>query len=355
MTSLAVTTPLEMASRVADFIASDRAKSLPEYTAPTRLMPIVLIDRRVMSLDPTMTQALMQTLLSVYSAHYLQAVNISMNVGRVNVLRLLDKFTTDRELIRSMGISGALSMESIEGVMSLPVYGPNAKEYSMEKASDAIKGINDESNLAVGKLLGVNIQDGDASITMPIQVNLIPKSIPSDAIISITSNNSLDKSLSGRWHAWRSGEIRFAKDFILCQDLLAADRKALLADKTGTLLTARSKRSKNLLASLVSGQPSPNAVSTMMVVSKATAKEMELELKGSLHNVKTRNEYFASNALMMLVVVDTTLERFTMYQRGIADAGEYTLDDIKANSKKANGVDIESVLKAYNLGQAPTL
>jgi len=82
---------------------------------------------------------------------------------------------------------------------------------------------------------------------------------------------------------------------------------------------------------------------------------MEAALGGRLKSSRVRDNYFRSNTAMMLVVVDMSSERFTLYQRSIDDVGSYTLEDIKKNGSKANGVDIESVLKAYNLGNAPTL
>lgn len=357
-------TPLEMSSRVVEAIQSTKVDSLPEYTAPTRLSPVVLIDKSVLSVEQGLLHSLLQTLTSIYSAHYLQAVNIAMNVGDVKVLRLLDKFSTDRDILRAAGNSAFLGMEAydLDG-MELP-------SFSMEAIRDGdepqrlrggrdndktIRTITDESNLAVGKVIEVKVQSGEHQISIPVTVSLIPKSMSSEELVSITEAKSIDRTLKGRFHAWRSGEIRFIKDYLLALDLVEADKKALMADSTGTLLSNRSKRSKGILAALVSGQASPNAISTMVVVSKGTAKEMELALRGKLKSSKTRDAYFQANSAMMLVVVDTTLERFTLYQRGIDDYSEYTLEDIKANGSKPNGVDIESVLKAYKLGDSPTL
>jgi hypothetical protein len=212
--------------------------------------------------------------------------------------------------------------------------------------------ISDESNLAVGKLIDVKLVHGEQSITMPIAIILDPKTIEPDDYLSIARANSVDKTLWGRYHAWRSGEIRFFKDYLLCLDLIEADKKALLADKTGTLLATRSKRTKGILAALLSGYASPNAVSTMVIISKQTASDLELTIRGSLKNPHVRHEFFSSNSTMMLVVVDTRMERFTFYQRGIADYRELTLADIKGNAKKPNGVDVNEILKAYQLGNA---
>jgi hypothetical protein len=363
----ALSTPIEVASRLAEALRSVTADSLPEYTAPTRLSPIVLIDKRVLDVDAGLIKALLQTLLSVYSAHYLQAINMELNVGDVNVTKILDKFSTDRDVLRAAGSSNYLSMEALsDWVGGLPdflkgntdepairTFGSGEGQAGTNKEN--IANIMEDSNLAVGKVLEVKVFSGEHTISIPVTVTVMPKVINSDDIVDITAHASADKTWSGRWHAWRSGEIRFVKDYLLCLDLIEGDRKALMADKTGTLLTIRSKRTKGILAALVSGRASPNAVSTMVVVSKQTAEQMEFALKGKLKNHHTRDEYFKSTTAMMLVVVDTTMERFSIYQRGIADVGMYTLDDIKMSTKKGGVPDIESIMKAYKLGEAPTL
>ena len=354
-------TPLDAAAQIADAVRSAKVDTLAEYTSPTRLSPVVLIDKAVLSVDTELTRALLQTLLSIYTGHYLQAINISMNVGNIDVMRTLDKFSTDRDILSAAGVSGEVwSLEGLVDVPSeihtMPKWGEGAKRsISLEAKNDNLTSIHDENNLAVGKIITVDFTADETTITVPISVSLTPKSIPSKDIIAITSNQNLDKSLSGRFHAWRSGEIRFLQDYLLCQDLIEADRKALKADSSGTLSSLRSKRTKNILASVISLSASPNAVSAMQIVSKETAREMEVALKGKLKSSRVRDKFWASNALAMLVVVDIAMERFTLYQRGIDDAGQYTLDDIKSNDKNGNGVDIDSVLKAYKLGEAPTL
>jgi hypothetical protein len=368
-------TPLEMASRVTEFLRSATTDSLPEYTAPTRLTPVVLIDKKVADIDQNLTKALLQTLLSIYSAHYLMAVNMELNVGNVNVMRILDKFSGDRDILRAAGTSTFLGFESLNSELNYYTslldnemartpgqvdrngdpqnFGPGGGQAGINK--DNIQTIYDESDLAVGKVLDVKVTTGNNTISIPVTVSVIPKMIASQDLIDITTNNAIDKSASGRWHAWRSGEIRFVKDYLLCLDLMEADRKALMADRTGTLLSVRSRRTKGILAALISGRASPNAVSTMVVVSKDTAQQMEFALKGKFASAHTREQWFQSTVAMMLVVVDTVMERFTIYQRGIDQPGTYTLDDIKRNNKATNGSDIETIMKAYKLGQAPSL
>lgn len=555
-------TLLQMTSRVANTISNIKADSLPERTASTRLSPIVLIDDRSVAIDRTLVTALLQTMLSVYAANYLLAVNMELAVGDVKVLRILDQFSTDRSLVTSVGNSRWWGSESIDpratslpkiginhyetinennrsflsekriaqesinignegfldkkyrpdtkflekhpfiyypitedqvkkipyelnsstylhdrldyslffkeyaqhanpdykpsflslsgmkkavatwnnhgknfvGYIKIPtenfeiaetrlifqglLYGShkfhfdykcmklikpfkvteykeigdlgeeslgieknndfldeyfsnkttetskNDKDRSVQRTSDlaekvqydkTFKSILDKTDLVVGKQLEVRFRANDRDVTIPVIITLVPKVIQSEDYIKINENSAVDTTIFGRWHQWRSGEIRFVQDYLLCQDLIKKDKDAMIADKTGTLGNIKSKRTKNILAAVISGDASPNAVSAMVIITKQTAKDLEFVIKGKLSSPTVRDRYFNGNSTMMLVVVDPTYERFTMYLRGIADPCEYTLDDIKSNGTKANGVDINDVLKFYKMGSAPTL
>jgi hypothetical protein len=338
-----------------------------------------LIDTRLLQLDPKILKALLQTELSLYCGFYLTAINLSMTVGNVSVMRLLDKFSSDSSLLSAAGNSNWWSqMESFdEGLeyidstaVNLPVtmesfntsIGPEVEDVEQFRGSSkpydndkTLGRITDESNLAVGKVLDVRLVSGDCSVTMPVHIYLSPKSMDSNSIIASAQFEGVDKSMKARWRQWRSGEIKFFKDYLLAGDIIEANRKALLGDKTGVLSSIQSQRSKGILASLIRGYAAPNAVSAVLNVSKETARGIETAIRGQLSNFTARQRYFSGNSLMTLVVVDPTMERFTVYQRGIDDFSHYTFDDIKANGTKANGTDIDAVLKAYNLGHAAPL
>lgn len=356
-----VSTPLEMTARIADALSASTSQSLPEYTAPTRLSAITLIDKSVLAVDQGLIKSLLQTMLSIYSAHYLQAINIAMNVGDVKVMRLLNQFSTDRDLLRSVGNSRWLGNESFNtDSTTLPKYGLEAND-DIKRSGDranldkSIAVLNEDSNLAVGKVLEVKINNGDYHTTIPVTVNLQPMQVAADDIVGIITDSNIDTSMSGRYHQWRSGKIHGIRDYLFNLDLLAADRRTLMRDSTSSLLMARTKRTKGILSTLLSGYASPNAVSTMAVISKATAGRVELALGGKLRSTRVRTKFWSNTSTMMLVVVDTVMERFTLYQRGINSVGTYTLDDIKNNGTKPGGADIDAILAAYKLGDSPTL
>lgn len=397
-------------------------QSLTEYTSTTRLAPTVLIDKRVMALDGKAVNSLLQSMLSIYSAYYLSAVNIAMSVDECKVLEVLDRFSPNRNIMGALNTavrnhSEKMAFRKANGLeeydldpdaMYLPFFGlevtssnPNAHQGlsttnntsnnlpynphhdfidsygvhadSVSKVKDpvfkaapigarvsdnksSIDTIVADSDLVVGKVLDVKVSTKDSKFSIPVIITLYPRIVDPADTIAISAANSKDKSYKGRWHAWRSGEIRFLKDYIFCMDLIEADRKALLADTTGTLIASRSKQVNNAMATVISDTSSPNTVSTMIIISKQTANDLELVLKGSLRSPRTRAAYFSDNLAMMLVVVDIRMERFVIYQRGIAEFAEYTFQDIKRNGKSTSGSDsIEGILQAYKLGNAAPL
>ena len=375
-------TPLELAQGVASTISQMSNKSLSEYTAASRVSAYTLIDRQLLgTMDPKKMNSLLQTVLSLYAGFYLVGINMAMQVGNVKVMRLLDQFNGNSDLVSAAGNSIWWSNEEAGTTVynNDPVYiNPNSRrlpgfssyhpaleEFGTDEVirgssrvteiDKTIQKITDESSLVVGKILDVKLVQGDCSITMPVQISLSPKTMDSESIVIATQFQTQDKTIAGRYHKWRAGELKFFTEYLLALDLVGLDRKAQLADQSGILTGLRSKRSKGILATVIRGYASPNTISAILIVTKDTAKSMERAISGNFKDYTTRTKYFGGNCLMTLIIVDTMMERFTVYQRGINDYQDYTFDDIKAAGKQANSVDIEGILKAYTAGNTARL
>jgi hypothetical protein len=365
----ALETPMEMAGRLANLIKQGKSDTLQQYTQSTELGPIALIDKRLLALDQDLLTALLQTLLSLYCGYYLVGVNLAMNVDNVKVMSILNTFGTNKSVLTAVGSSPWLNSNEAWDKPYLPVLTNEAYADDVTRSIELNKGYNkdpvaiitDESNLVVGKIINVQCSGlgsgGTNAITVniPIRAVLYPKSIGAESIISIAEFASKDLSWTGRYKALKSTEIEFVKDYLFCMDVIEAHRKAADADTTGTLLAHQSGKLNNLVTALISGQGSPNNFSTTIIISKQTANEMRLAIKGDLKDFHTREKYFKGTALATIVVVDARSETFTIYYRGVNNYGTYTLQDIKKNNKSNNGLDIKSVVAAYKLGDAPSL
>lgn len=220
--------------------------------------------------------------------------------------------------------------------------------------SNSIHTITDASNLTVGKMIDVKLVSQGVTVTVPVRAVLSPKFISPEDFVEMSGESYQDTSNTGRWRLWRSGAIGLG-DYIFCFDLIEAHKKRMLADKTGTIMSSTNKKLKLLATAIANGTAAPNAVSTGIIIAKQTATALENKMGGNLNNKHIRDEYFSGNNTCMLIVVDTRREVFTLYQKGIADYKIYGFSTISKNKSKANGVDINSVLDAYKLGNAATL
>lgn len=220
--------------------------------------------------------------------------------------------------------------------------------------SNSIHTITDASNLTVGKIIDVKLVSNGVTVTVPVRAVLSPKYITPEDFIEISGNDAADMTSTGRWRLWRSGAIGF-NDYMFCTDLVQQYKRRLMADKTGTLMSANVKKMKVLANAIASGEAAPNAVSTGVIITKRTATALENKMGGNLSNPNIRKAYFDGNNTCLLIVVDTTRENFVLYQKGIADHRTYTFNTISKNRAKGNAVDIKSVLEAYKLGNGATL
>lgn len=370
--------------------------SYVEYTKAMRVEPIVLIDSDCMFHDGL--PDLMQTLQSIFCGYYLQAVAIATTIGRISVVGQLGKLNPNRDPIDSMEPTGGygeigkvmsmLGAESYE--YGLPTFkklgvkpGLEAMAYktqaeaqaeadklnkhlATEAAKEKEKGLNvtlgrdvgqniaEAANLSVGKVLSVEITDGNAKGVFPVTVRLLVNSVPTNSLIHILSPSSQDTSWKARWHAWKAGRLETIKDMIFCQDLIDAHRKKLMDDSTGHYGQIVDRKTKNTLATILSGNPSVATCSNMLVLSDTTQAKLELESGLQLKSFNDRQKLFNETSLMIMAVIDKRWDRVTIYTRSIPESTTVTFRDMKVGNK-GNGPDVAEILKAYQLGNSPSI
>lgn len=437
---------------IVDLWRAGKADSLIDYTRVTRVEPIVLVDNDVMFHD--LTPEIMQSLLSTFAGYYLQAAALSLTVGKIQIMRHLDKLNPRRSPLDSAADTGALAagwmmaqenykfrlprltdkvaMESLDRYNLLPLALPAPSQLALESLAleaedphaseknerdverlqiqkdaerrqreqfghqldqddirnkhqktqlqhadrelelreqqhrdaqtatefgysrDTITTIKELANLSVGKMLSVEISDGNHTASIPVAVRLMAASLPSTTMAHILSLGKKDTSMKARWHGWRSGRLQFWRDLVMCNDLIDEHRTALMKDKDGLFRQIVARKTKNRFAGLFSGNPSVATASNMAVISKETADKIELETVGSLNDFNTRQKLFEPTSLMILVVLNKDYDRATFYYRGIAEKSEVSMRDLKA-ANKGNGPDVTDILRAFTQGHAPSL
>lgn len=349
---------------------SGKTTSLVEFTSAARVEPLTIVGSDCIHLE--YLPEVLQSLQSLFSGYYLQAISLTATIGDVKVLKLLDKLNPNRN-----PTLGNFSTESYKETYQnnwrlaseaykfrLPTtknkLALEAEQDSVKTSLDknAISDIRDLSNLSVGKLIKVTIKgnspDGKGGYDIPISIRLMVSQLPEQSITHLLSMGTEDVSIKERYHAWRSGRISLIKDLIFCQDLITEHKKALMNDKNGTYSEIISRVNKNKQAGLISNNPSLAMASNLIVISDVTARNVEDKMGGKLSNIKVRQKIFDSTYIMILAVIDRQSERITFYHRGIDAATNVGLRDIKISNGKS-GPDIGDILKAYTLGNSPSM
>lgn len=326
--------------------------SLIEVSSPARVEPICVISNDCVNLD--YAPDVMQSLQSVFTAYYLQAVALTCNISAVKATKVLDRLNPNRtDQLTKMGGGIMLVTESYKH--RLPT--STNKLALAHEAASVEAGINKDlttvtelSNLSVGKLIEVTIKDKDnQTIKVPVSIRLMVNQLSDKNIEHLLGAATNDSTFLERYHAWRAGRISFIKDLVLCQDLIDEHKKALLTDKGGVYTNISQRASKHKRAGVFDDSPSLASASNLFVISEAVAANLESKLGGKLSSPKIRDKIFSAGYGMIIVVIDREWERVTFYHRGLASSTTMGIRDIKAANKNS-GPDIMDMMKAYSAG-----
>jgi len=323
--------------------------ALTDITTITNVEPLTIVSKDLISLD--YTKDVSQTMLTLFSAYYLQAVAILSSITDVNVRNTLDKLNPNRSsTILALESHPSTSLENYKYEL------PTTTSIALEMDKDAKKQILEASNLSVGKLLDVTIKiDGNRSdgkvntVTIPIAIRLSTTIATNDTIINLLTGGSEDKGLVERFHAWRSGRISFIRDLIFCQDLINENKKNNIKDKSNLTNTIANRVLKSKGYGVLSKNPSLAVASNLFIISETVAKGVEYKLGQPLSNSKARTKLFENTHAMIIAVVDREWERATFYTRGVSEPTDLSIKELKS-SKSGGDADITDILKSFQLG-----
>jgi hypothetical protein len=329
--------------------------SLADVSKMTRVEPLTIVSKDLLNVE--YMADVQNSLLSIFTAYYLQAISFLMKIKDVEVVRTLDRLNPNRDgsglMFELAAESHSVSMESMK--FSLPTKYTPAMEGDKDNQT-----IMEASNLSVGKLINVelcydaNYSDKNTdiqeikSVTIPVNVRLMASIVPTPTIVQLLALDGTDKSLTERFHAWRAGRISFIKDLIFCQDLITEWKKASVGDDSGTAQEIMRRVTNAKKYGLLTANPSLAAASNIFVISETVAREIEQKLAGKLSNPRIRQQAFDNTYAMIIAVVDREHERVTFYIRGCAASTDLSLREIKAG-QKGKGMDVMDLLKAMQM------
>lgn len=374
--------------------------SLSEFTSSANVEPRAMVEETLSNL-PQLNHILM-ALTNIYAAYYLQSIALSATVGKVSVVSRLDRFNPNRkadiqgtlktlvedsmkpatESFMNYGYKlpnyktltksdvmfarpSKLALEAanapaggnqqpkkdpieIKGTLDVNMKQPPAKS----DISQGLKHIADMDNLAVGRLLSVDVVIDGKAITVPVAVRVRPMSVPKLIIRELVALGDIRESWKERWHRMRSGELSLVSDWIFQSDIIKKKRELMKLDKQGLYKEMLKRRRDNRLAAAVSGNVSIGSASSYILITEETAREVEARTGMPITSVEFRNRIFAENSAFMILVFDVEWERIRVYTRGLSGEANYTFKQFE-NMGKGNGPDIMDIMKAYTQNSLP--
>lgn len=362
--------------------------SLADISKPLRVEPVTIIDQQIA--DQPYIQDLMKLSVSLFAGYYLQAVNMVFGVGKIETLKVFDALNPERSGISAIGIenfrsavfapetyaNGIPSLEAFkqpvrEGLLaeydegkyqaSLEMAAPAAqtpggkpaKQDSQKQDKEPLQAMSssdggkiyEAENLAIGKLINVNVNANGNKATLPVTIKLIPAVVPSDTITHIFTAGGRD-TWAHRYFLVKTGQIKFWKDFVMGQDMIDAHMKALMTDKTGVYKTIMDRRRNNVAKAVQTGRLSLADASNIAIVSASTMKKSANALYAKIDDLSARKAFFDNSYLLMLMMVDERYNRVTIFHRGVDLAASYRIDEIKV-AEKSKGQDITEIFKMF--------
>jgi len=335
-----------------------QVRSLLDATKITRVEPLTILSKDLINLE--YTPDILNSVLNIFVAYYLQAVSLMAVVNNARVMKILDKLNPDRADYSAL--TTTLSVENYD--YSLLQSNVSLENDTTIKANNTT--LVDVANLAVGKLIHVDITSTNPitikdkndnvivkneSVTniVPVNVRLLTSVLTNDSIAQIFTYSVDSNSIFERYHKWRSGRITFIKDLIFCQDLIDEYKRTMITDESNTLQEIIRRVNNAKKFGVITRNPSLAAASNVFVISEEIAKQIERKMGGKISNISIRDKLFENTYAMLIVVVDREAERVLIYTRGIEAYTNLSIREIKV-AAKGKGPDIMDILKSFNLG-----
>lgn len=350
------------------------AKSLVEMSGSAQVEPITAIDSTLVPYD-ALTDVL-KLVNSLFASYYLSAGSVSTHVGRIDTVKLLDRLNPTRSvsfnIANSILLDGAISaledyseaqqpainphgftlprasMEDDGKSQTAQAYGElvgNARVSSSSSGTDLLT----VSNLSIGQLVKFNIEDGGKARAIDVTIRLIAYPTTPRVLRTILTWGEKDMRIKSRIRAFTAGELSFWRDLVFMRDIFVARRRAFLDDKSGLLQSLSARVNRNILAGVASLTPSAGTVSSILVVSEDTLRDIESELNGELSDFKTRQRVMNATGLMIIAVVDPIEEFVTIHTYSKKMSSTYSFKQIKSASK-GGASELMEMIKLMSAG-----
>ena len=363
-------------------IANVSATSLADLSKLAEVEAITVIDNSLTVYDSTTD--VLKYLNSLLAGWYLSSAAILTDTGRIKTVQLLERLNPAKSpsfavanSILSAGVASMASSEievgtdvkplsflpttstSLEAATNLPstgsakVNGDKDTERTTKFGASNAADLTTVQNLSVGQRVTLSISDGKASKDISVGIRLITVPVQYNLLKTIMGWSEKDNRLKSRISAWRAGELSFWRDLVLMRDIFTERRRILMNDKSDLLTSLLGRQRNSMVHSVLTLTPSVGTMSSMMVISSDSVRQIEREvLNGRLSNFTTRQRVMAATGLMVLAVVDPMSELVTVYVHTQALPSEFSIKQMKSASKGGSS-DLGEIIKLMNQNQMP--
>ena len=371
--------------------ATTSTSSLIDVAKPALVQPLLMVDADVMHWEG-LNEAV-QTMHGLFAGFYMQAIDRIGNVANVKAIEKLAPLNPQRDpgyvdmIKSSMGIESyahrlpgarrlgleslGLGLESIGDIESIrDDLADAANQERLASTSTAASGtgkvndmILDAGNLCIGKLFDIKMcvttgQGKDAvtrEANIKVAIRLLTQYMSSQNLAGVLGHSDVsNSSLTERWHKYRSGQISFWRDLVMCMDLIENDRNLMIKDTSGVFQEINDRKGAHATAGLVTGMPSLAAASNLAILSKETLEMIEHKVGAPFKSPRGRKAVFDQTGLMIVMVVNKGYDTVQIYYRGIDLPTVASVRDMKG-SNKSGGPDIVEMMKAFITGHNPAL
>lgn len=347
-------------------------QSITQFAKITQVEPITVVSADLLTNDNT--PVIMQTMLSIFTAYYLQAANIIAAVDSARIIKTLDRLNPDRDAsgylmnLSSEEATYRLGLESNYKYKLPSIFKPSTEDDSDEKKNESALGfrntpttgtsLTEAANLAIGRLIEVKFEGksgkDNKSVVVNVRVRLAPVILANVVVEKILALKTDSTSLVERYHAWRSGRIKFIRDLIFCVDLIDEQKKAMMYDENGVYSETMRRRNNAKKYGLLTSNPSLASASSIYVISEEVASKIEQKFSGKFSEKRVIDKVFENTAAMLIAVYDREWDRVTFYTRGIHQSSDYSIKELKSVNKSDNGIDLKDLMKTFTMGQSPS-
>jgi hypothetical protein len=364
-------------------------QSLHEYTAPTNITALYMVDEAVAT-SPILKD-LLGLQLVINTARVAMAFELRNKIDGVSVVEHIKSARLgareNKSLFRrifgleDIEIRNDLEEETTEQLIQkgsfnkanfvdvAPTDEAEEGEVSEVVASEAFGEVNSNrkllsdmedaiANFAVGTTFDIKLRGETTKepVTVTLAMRISPVGVQSDVVKAILEVGSEKNSFMERFYALKAGDISL-RQFITFSDIVDQQVAILLKDKSGyyreVLKRQTANRRDGILSMFFKEKVERAKTIGGLIIDADTLAQSEYLLGGSFDSPTIRDRVFLTTSAATICVIDNNWETVKIYYRGVTYVETYTFNQIKRTNK--GGISVEDMLSAFRRGGAPKL